>query len=532
MSDKQTKTLTIADAFEEGVASQRRGDWSQAEGIYRDIIKTKPDFAEAHNNLGAALKALERPEEAVECYRRALALKPDYVDALNNLARTLRALDRHEEAAESYRELLAIMPEDVRTHVNLGRTLQTLMQFEEAAASYRKALEISPDDTEIHCDLAIALQQLERNEEAVAICRKVLAIAPDHVVARNNLGFSLQALNRHQEAIASFRRALATWPDYAEAHANYGLSLLSMGDFENGWREYEWRWQVVGTPLVQRTFAEPLWDGTSLTGSTILLHAEQGLGDIIQFCRFVPFVARAHPDAVVMFELDNRLIDLARESFGDQAQLHGYHDPAGSNLPRFDVHAPLMSLPRILGLAIDDVPADVPYLVPTAPLPERSDQRIVVGLSWFSGNRRTGARRSIPLAALAPLAAVPGVRFVSLQYGDTTEERRAAAADVDLIVEAEPGRQFLNDLDAFTSRVAACDLVISVDNTTVHMAGALGRPVWTLLPTAADWRWMLDRGDSPWYPTMQLFRQAKAGEWGEVIRRVSTALAGFMSAGE
>ena len=525
MGGKQTKTLTIGDAFQAGVASQRRGDWAEAEGIYGEIVKAKPDFAEAHNNLGVALKALDRPEEAIESYRRALAVKPDYGEARNNLARTLKTLGRHEEAVESYRGVVAAAPAEARAHVELGESLQALERHEEAVASFRRALATEPDNVEAYCSLGNALRDLDRHQEAAATYREALAIQPGHAGAHNNLGVALQALNRHREASESFRRALAIAPDYPEAHINIGLSLLTMGDFENGWREYEWRGQPAGSPVTRRTFNAPPWDGSPLAGASILLHAEQGVGDIIQFCRYVPIVARAHPGAKVMFELDSRLVEIARASFGARAEIHPYKDPVGSNLPPFDVHASLMSLPDILGTTLEHVPADIPYLVPAAPPPWRPDGRYVVGLSWFSSNARTGAMRSIPLIDLAPLAAMPGVRFVTLQYGDTTAERRAATESAGFVVDAAPGHDFLADLVEFTSHVAACDLVISIDNTTVHMAGALGRPVWTLLPTVADWRWMLDREDTPWYPTMRLFRQRHAGDWDDVIDRVRDALA-------
>ncbi|MCP4329202.1 MAG: tetratricopeptide repeat protein [Alphaproteobacteria bacterium] len=455
------------------------------------INKTQSlSIADAYR-LGVTLHRQGKLGQAENLCRQIVEAKPDHADALHLLGVISTQRDRLPEAVEQLNVVLAMAPDHADAHGSLANVLQMLDRPGEAIESYRRALALAPDNADIHY----------------------------------NLGSTLQAWTRHEEAIASFRQAIAIRPDFAEAHHNHAHSLLAMGDFAAGWAEYEWRWRVPDLPTHKPGFTVPQWDGGPLGERTILLHAEQGIGDAIQFCRYVPLIARAHPKARIVLALYGRLIDIARASFGDAIEFLPYRDLAEGQLPPFDVQAPLMSLPRILGTTPHTVPSETPYLRPVAPSPRPTDDRLVVGLSWYTNNARTGARRRIPLTDFSPLGAVPDVHFVSLQYGDTAVERRAAV-DVGLVVEAEAGLDFMTDLTAFAGCVAACDLVISIDNSTVHMAGALGRPVWTLLPAAADWRWMLDRDDTPWYPTMRLFRQSRAGDWGDVIHRVRDALAG------
>jgi tetratricopeptide (TPR) repeat protein len=563
MSGGKTRKLTLADAFQEGVALQRRGDMTAAERLYREIVKVQPDFAEAHNNLGVALKALDRFDEAVESYRRALAFKPDYGEARNNLARTLRALDRHEEAAEIYRQAVAAAPDDARAHVEFGETLLALKRHDEAAKSFRNALAIEPADDRTLNDLGVALEGMGRNREAVRYYRRALEIAPQHAGAQRNLGnalkalgrhqeaiecyrealaimpnfadaeinlgSALQALNRHQEAIACFRRAQALKPDFAEAHWNESLAALCLGDFEVGWPKYEYRWHskiIAKRP----SFDRPLWlggDDVDLSGKTILLYAEQGFGDTIQFVRFAPLVAGL--GAAVILGVQPSLVALVANSLASLAPDHAGRVSVASKsdtIPPFDLACPLLSLPLALGTRVSTIPAAVPYL---SPPPDRvaawqarlGERRRRVGIAWSGKSDHVNDRhRTMPFSALAPLLSRPDIDFYVLQNRLRDGEREA--------VEKTPGLSYLgdelNDFADTAALTAAMDLVISVDTSIAHLAGALAKPVWVLLPFSPDWRWMLDRDDSPWYPTARLFRQPAIGDWDAVIARVTAAL--------
>ena len=561
MSGEATKTLNLAEAFAMGADLHRRGDIAEAERIYREIVKVKPDFAEAHNNLGVALKALDRPEEAVESYRRAVAIRPGYGEAWNNLARTLRALGREEEAAESYRELVAAAPDDARTHVDLGESLQALKRHQEAIESFHRALAIEPADARALNDLGVAQEGVGRPEDAVASYRRALAVAPQHAGAHHNLGnalkalggheeaiesfqkalaimpdfaeaeinlgAALQALNRHRAAIASFRRAQALRPDFAEAHWNESLAALCLGDFEAGWPKYEYRW-LRKDAAPRRSFDRPPWRGEGdLGGKTILLHAEQGFGDTIQFVRFVPPVVRL--GATVVLEVQQSLVALVAGSLG--VLLPGHEDRVtvvgrGDPLPTFDVFCPLLSLPLALATTVSTIPAAVPYLEPPPERVAAWRARLVggrrrVGIAWSGQPAHINdRRRSIPLAALAPLLSRPDIDFYVLQNQVRDGDREA--------MEKTPGLTYLGDELADFADTAALaslmDLVISVDTSIAHLAGALARPLWVLLPFSPDWRWMLDRDDSPWYPTARLYRQPAIGDWDAVIARVAAAL--------
>jgi len=563
MAGEETKTLMIADAFDAGVAAQRRGDWAQAEGIYREIVRVKPDFAEPYNNLGAALKALGRPEEAVESYRRAVAVKPDYGEAWRNLARTLRALGRDEEAADSYRGLVAVVPGDANAHTDLGEMLLALERREEAVACFDRALAIDPSDARALNDLGVALERMGRLEEAVESYRRALAVAPQHAGACNNLGNALKALDRFEEAVDSYRQAVAIMPDsaefalnlgsaleglnhhresiawyrraqaldpeFAEAHWNEALSALCLGDFETGWTKYEYRWRRRAAAK-RRTFGRPQWLGESdcnLDGRTILLHAEQGFGDTIQFLRFVTAVVARGGRVVLevqpsLVALVGASLDLLVQGGQDRVTVVGRGDP----LPPLDLVCSLLSLPLALGTRVSTLPDAVPYLEPP---PDRvvawqarlSGGRRRVGVAWSGQPAHANDRhRSMSLAALAPLLLRADIDFYVLQNQLRDGDRET--------IEKIPGLTYLgdelNDFADTAALTAAMDLVISVDTSIAHLAGALARPVWVLLPFSPDWRWMLDRDDSPWYPTACLHRQPAIGDWDSVIARVAADL--------
>jgi hypothetical protein len=410
----------------------------------------------------------------------------------------------------------------VRALNNRGNTLQALGRPAEALASYDRALAVRPGYAEALYNRGIVLRGLKGPAEALASFDRALAIDPNHVDALNNRGMVLRDLNRPLEALASYDRALSVDPGYAEVHSNRSCLRLLLGDFERGWEEFEWRWRVPDFAPWRRDFAQPLWRGdTSLAGKTILLHAEQGFGDAIQFVRYVPLVAAA--GATVVLEVPPPLKALLSE-LAAAALVVG----RGEELPAFDCHCPLLSLPLAFKTRLETIPATVPYVSPAQDrvlkwqplLPPRGPRR--VGIAWAGNASFKGDQtRSIGLARLSPLLAVAGTQLVSLQKDLRDGDRDILRSNPQIIHLGDA----INDFADTAAVMSELDLVISSDTSVAHLAGALGKPVWVLLQYVADWRWLRDRGDNPWYPTARLFRQPRIDDWESVVRQVEHELA-------
>jgi tetratricopeptide (TPR) repeat protein len=541
-------------------ANVLRGLKRHAEALasYDKALAIQPNHAEALYHRGIALLGLRRPVEALASFDRALAVQPSHVKALNNRGSTLHGLNRPDEALASYDKALAIQPSYAEAFYNRGIVLRELNCPAEALASFDKALAIRPDYVDALNNRGVVLRDLNRPDEALASYDKVLAIPsgaghaealynrgatlqdlrrldealasygravslrPDYVEALNNRGIVLADMKRLAEALASYDRALEIKPDFAEAYMNRSGLRLLMGDFEPGWKDFEWRWRTQEVMPWRRNFSKPLWlGGEPLEGRTILLHAEQGYGDAIQFVRYVPFVAARA--ARVVLEVPAALTALCATIEGG-ASIVG----RGEKLPEFDCHCPLLSLPLALRTTLETIPATIPYL--SAPtdrvikwkhlLPDTGKRRI--GIAW-AGNPsfKRDRTRSIGLTRLSPLLSVAGIELVVLQ-------KDLQAGDLD-ILRSNSHLTYVGDaIEDFSDTAAimsSVDLVISSDTSIVHLAGALGKPVWVLLQYAADWRWVLDREDSPWYPTARLFRQPRIDDWESVVRQVKDEFA-------
>jgi len=516
------------------------GDLRGAEALYRDMIRRhprRPETYHAHGNLGAIHLVEGRLAEAEACLRAALRLAPNDAGVLGNLGLALRGQGRLEEAVAVHRKALGRAPTPATPgHMgalnNLGVSLTEHGEAAEAVACFERLLGMKPGDPNTLFNLAVALERADRPADAVAHYRAVLDRAPGHAGALNNLGNALGDLNALEEAQACYTRVLAADPEHADARWNRALARLALGDFANGWREYEWRWRAPVMRDQRRRFVQPAWDGGPLAGRAILLHAEQGMGDTLQFLRYLPLVRAAGPARVVL-EVQEPLLSLVAASpaaEGVEVVARAADFPGGGGLPPFDLHAPLMSLPQLLDRPQPFAP-DAPLLrVPataSAAWAERltaaaPDARLRCGIVW--AGRRTHAndrRRSMPAAALAPLAAVPGVQLVSLQTGPAAADP-APWPDGRTPFDAAP---FLADFAETAAALSALDLVVTVDTAVAHLAGTLGRPALVLLPFAPDWRWMLGREDSPWYPSVRLFRQPEPGAWDAVVGRVAEVLA-------
>ncbi len=507
-----------------GVVMHRMGRKEAAVELIGKAVAVRPDYAEAHNGLGNVLAEMGRLGEAAAAYRMTVAIKPGYAEAHCNLGTTLSELGELDEAAAALEKAIALKPDLAQAHNNLGIVLQQQEKFADAAASCRRAIAINPKLAEAHNNLGSALKELGRFDEAIAAHQHALDLKPEFAEAHTNLGNALKDQGRLAEAIAAHRKAIALKPAYAEAHFNLGMALLLFGQYEDGWNEYEWRLKTKSFASRRRDFPGPLWDGSDLEGKTILLHTEQGFGDAIQFARYVPIVAARGGRVLLECRRTRTLRNLLAGIDGVAALLCD-----GQELPSFDFHCPVLSLPRVLGTSLETIPANVPYLKPDAGKLGAWRARLggekkglKVGLVWAGRpTHKNDHNRSIELGALAPLLMIEGVDFFSLQKGPRATDIEAFGLS-ERIVDLDP---HLTDFTDTAAAVSALDLVISVDTAAAHLAGALGRPVWTLLPFVADWRWMVARGDSPWYPSMRLFRQAKWGEWEPVIEQVREELA-------
>jgi tetratricopeptide (TPR) repeat protein len=500
--------------FRQAVADHRAGRLPEAEAGYRRILAVQPNHADSLHYLGLIAAQIGRHDLAAELIGRAVAVRPGMPDYLNNLGLSLLALGRAAEAADAHRRAAARAPGMAEAHNNLGNALRALGRPAEAEASYRHALALAPTMAPAHNNLGAALADLDRLEEAEQSYRAALERWPDYPEAHNNLGNTLRALGRWPEATGSYRQAIALAPDYAEAHYNLGWSLLLAGDYAEGWAEFDWRWRIDGGQEA-RDLPAPLWAGEPFDGRTLLLHAEQGAGDTFMFCRYAALAARR---GRVVLEAPAPLVGLLSRLPG----LAGIV-PAGAELPPFDLHCPLLNLPRAFGTVLSSVPAEVPYLTadPDRVAAWRDRLRGIdrrhIGLVW-AGNpvQRDDRRRSIPLAGLAPLATVPDVTYVSLQKG-----RREPPPDGMRLID---WTDELRDYDDTAALIEALDLVIGVDTGVVHLAGALGRPVWVMNRFEPYFAWLTGRSDSPWYPSLRQFRQPAPGEWGSVIESVRAAL--------
>jgi tetratricopeptide (TPR) repeat protein len=501
------------------------GRLEQALVSYRRALALSPRYAEAMNNAGVALHDLQRDGEALAFYQQALALRPDYLIALANRGDALKALGRLEEGLASYDAALAIQPNLLPVLNNRGNLLRLLGRPEAALVSLDKALTLRPDDPRTLTNRGAAYKAMMRYEEAVADYDRALAIAPNLPETLSNRGVALEALGRFDEALASYDQALAVQPDHMEAVRNRGLLRLLTGFWQEGWASCESRRRVAS--WVPRDFSGPELERLEdARRARVLVYAEQGLGDTIQFARFAQRLAEAGAEAGAAVTLDVQaplvglLSDLANVTVVTRA----------GPPPAFDFHVPLMSLPRLMEATPQTLGAEVPYLAAdparAADWARRLDgEGFKVGVAW-QGNPKgeIDLGRSIPLAAFAGLAGVPGVRLISLQKGFGAEQLESPP---DGMVVETLGEAFDSGDQAFLDTVAVManlDLVITSDTAIAHLAGAMGRPVWVVLKSVPDWRWGLQDETSPWYPTARLFRQTARGDWAGVFDHVVAAL--------
>ncbi len=513
-------SMPLGDALMHAERCRSEGRLMEAESVCRSILAARPNTPEAEHLLGVIVHQNGKLGEAIEHVQRAARLAPQVALFHANLGEMLRLSGRPKLAAEAAQRAIEIEPTMPMALSNLGVALYELKDFEEAARSQRKAIAAKPDFAEAYSNLGNALYALRRFDEAIAAYHHAIALNPNYADAWANLGTTLHHSGSFDEGIAALRRAIALAPHHANAHSGLGILLLMRGDLAEGWDEYEWR--LRSTERKGPRFPEQPWQGENLAGKHIYVQAEQGFGDTIQFARYIPLLA-ARAGSVTL-RVHQQLVTLLRESLPGATILGDRGDPAP-----YQCDTVLLSLPRLFKTRLETIPAQVPYLRLPARTAARWTTRLAkmkgvkVGLVWAGNPEHVNdVRRSIDLELLAPLFAVRGVSFASLQYGPRTADLKKLKGRTRTIENLAPE---FGDFTETAGAVEALDLVITVDTSVAHLAGALGKPVWVLLPWVTDWRWMLNREDNPWYPTMRLFRQKRGDDWTGVVAHMARELA-------
>ncbi len=505
-----------------GLRFHQAGRLAEAEECYRRLLALIPDHADSLHLLGDIFYQRGRYDLAVDSIGRAIASNGTVPFYYYNLGNAFQALGRQDEALAAYDTAIRIMPDLAEAHYNRGNALQNLGRPGEALAAYGTAIKIKPDYAQAHANLGLALQVLGRPDAALAAYDAAIKIKPTDFEAHYNRGLALQALDRPDEALAAYDTAVRLKPDFAEARNNRGLALLLKGEFEKGWQDYEWRWRSKdwsgGKPRHQTL---PRWTGEPADGRTVLLWSEQGMGDTIQCLRYLPRVAAMGWKIVA--ELPRELIQLATCLKAADITIAAIGDP----LPTADLQCPFLSLPAICG-TIPWAPPSASYLRAEPDLSRAwrarlGKESLNIGIVW-QGNpsQKNDRNRSARLAEFRPLSAIDGVHLVSLQknYGTEQLENLPDGMRVDRLGPDYDSGGF-HDTAAV---IAGLDLVIGVDTAVAHLAGSLGVPTWLLLCKVPDWRWLMEREDSPWYPSMRLFRQEHPGDWSAVFHRIAEAL--------
>ncbi len=502
-----------------GAAYGELGNHEQSLENLRKAVELDPDAATAHYNLGTALRNADQIEPAIESFRRSAAIDPKASETHFNLANSLRDLKRYGEAETSYRAAIELKPNYLKALINLALVLNEVRKRDEAVATLRSAVALEPNHARAYLNLGSILRDAGRFDEAVVELERAVTLEPQSAEAHNNLGTAFQARAEFDRAAACYERALELNPELPDVHFSLGTHLLREGNLKRGFAEYDWRWKC--RTFSPRVTDRPRWDGSPLDGRGVLLHAEQGLGDTLQFVRYAELVQQRGGRTIV--ECQPPLVKLLASCRGvDQLVA------MGQSLPAFEVFCPLMSLPGVLGLEESELWTG-PYLSPEPERVARWGERLGphkelhVGLCWQGNPQHLfDSQRSLPLSLFAPLATIPGVRLISLQKGAGSEQTANcgfAIEELDSSLDADGA--FLDT----AAVVQQLDLVIAADTAIAHLAGALAARVWILVSAHGDWRWMADREDSPWYPTARLFRQQQLGDWQAAITNVTRALA-------
>ena len=513
--------------FADAVQHHQGGRLDEAAASYQCAIAIQPHNPSAFYNLGIVRLQQGRIEEAAASFESALGLMPNNPDANYNLGIARLQQERFAEAVGFFHRAIDLQPENRHAYTNMGISFYRLGRTDEAALCWRNAIFLAPSAPESYSNLGTALAKLRQPDEAIACYRTAIGLKPDFPDAYNNLGVTLRGEGRLDEAMACFRSAIAIQSDYPEGHLNLGMALLSRGEMASGWEEYEWRWRMPINAGHDRKYRQPRWRGEAAEGRTLLIHAEQGYGDTLQFCRYAK-LASARGLRVIM-HVQQPLVRLLRGLSGTDQVVD-----LSRELTTFDLECPMLSMPLATWTEGATIPSNLAYLHADEALVEFWRTRLSaiaspdlprIGLVW-EGNERhhspivtaSDFLRTISPEQLAPLLEVSGVQFFSLQKDGSIAPKNFPLTD------------FMDEMEDFADTaalIANLDLVISVDTAVAHLAAGLGKPVWMLAPFVPCWRWFFDRRDSPWYPTLRLYRQPRPGDWDTVLAEVVQDLHGF-----
>ena len=537
----QNSQFDISRFFEQAIQHHQAGQLEQAKKKYQEILDTNPQHADSSHLLGLVEYQYGNYVKAIEHIQQAVLISPKQPVFLNNLGNVLKEMGELDRSVQAYQQALEVAPDDAEIHNNLGVTLKEMGELDRSVQAYQQALEINPQYAEAHNNLGNVLKEMDQLDESIHAYQKALEINPKYAPAYSNLGNTLDAKGELDQSIHAYQQALKINPQYAEAHKNLSLSYLKQGNFKQGWEEYQWRWKCDEFAAENRKdFPQPMWDGSSLDGKSILIWQEQGTGDCIMFASLLVEL-QAHAQKIFV-ETEYRLLPLLERSF-PTIHFHTAQIPPTPQLlsTTIDFQSPIASLPRWFLTDEEDFPKRHAYLKASDHITQKcrnryqqlAEGKTLVGISWNSMNKSVGKQKSAPLEQLEPLLSLHDCFFINLQYeyGDLALELDQFANDTGISIHCDTEINPLESLDDFAAQVAALDLVITISNTTAHMAGALGKSVWTLLHYGADWRWLTNRSDTPWYPSMTLFRQSRQGDWGNVVQQVHSTLKGYKSTG-
>ena len=513
---------------------QSTGRFEEAVRVYRKAISIDPNTYEAYSNLSVALCETARFDQAIQVCQNAIHIFPNYYEVYVNIGNIYKEVKQFNQAVESYQKAIRINPEVAEVHFSLGNVLKELDRHEEAIQTYQRVFLLNPDYAEAYYNHGVVLQDRGKFNQAVESYQKAIRINPDYARAYNNYGFILHKQGKFLEAMHQYRRAIDLDPTIAQAHTNLGIALLLNGDFQKGWRKYEWRLKTESYQPYARNFPQPMWHGCDLKDKTILVWAEQGIGDQIMFANVFHLLVQKSQRIVV--EIEPRLVSVFQRSFPDITFFPQLNPPDSRVLDHsIDYQIPIASLAQHFLITESSFPKCKSYLVPCSEKKQQfrhkyrkiADGRLLVGISWKGGNREKESR-TIPLGQWADLLSADNCCFVNLQYGNVTEEIREFSAATGVSIHCDNQVDSSKDLDVFFAQVAAMDLIVSIANSTAHIAGSLGKSALICLPYVPDWRWMVDRTDSLWYSEIILLRQERVGDWSSVLREVAAALDQFI----
>jgi tetratricopeptide (TPR) repeat protein len=506
-----------------GAAHKGLGKTLEASEAFKKVTDLNPHYADGHSNLGATLKDQGKLEEALASFNKALAIKPDYAEAYYNMGVTLKEQGKFDEAIGAYKKALLLKPDYADAYNNLGVVLKNQGKLDEAIASYNKALAIKPNYTDAYNNMGVALQDQSKLKEAIEAYNKAISIKPDFVEVYNNIGSALRDQGRLEEAKKTYNKALAIQPDNAEAHHNLSFALLTAKDFDQGFIQSEWRWKTKERDGTFLQSAKPMWNGEK--NQRVLVWGEQGIGDELMFSSIIPELYAT--SLKILVRCDKRLIPLFERSFPVDVIYFSKDQPIPED--EYDFHIPMGSLPLTFRKSLDSFRKSASGFLKCdmsrvksikAQLMQKYDRKIL-GISWRTASLiRGSSNRNINLAELAKALDSSNTQLLCLQYGDVSDEIEAVKRDLGIEVIQFSDVDNKNDIDGLAALMAACDTVVTIDNATTHLSGALGLPTKLMLPLTADWRWGISENSSYWYDSVQLYKQSEVNVWHSVLAQI------------